>query len=159
LARRTVSAQNLLNGAWSRLPAPFYQRAFSDLANSGGPKVLPVGGFRAGVRQFIAGTVDFAATMNRSDFGLIAAKVREALFSLPTVGGTIAIAFNKPGLQPQAHPEASGGCLPWCDHRLKQLNCSAGKDSRLVHRSDARYHLRLHNSLPPFPQPGKKQGG
>jgi len=51
---RNVSAQNLLNGAVCPSPAaPFYQRAFSDLAHSGGLKVnYQSVGSELEVRQF-----------------------------------------------------------------------------------------------------------
>ncbi|MCT0203477.1 phosphate ABC transporter substrate-binding protein PstS [Synechococcus sp. CS-602] len=155
----TVSAQNLLNGAGASFPAPFYQRAFSDLANSGGPKVnYQSVGSGAGVRQFIAGTVDFAATdepISSAD----AAKVRRGVVQLPTVGGTIAIAFNKPGCnlkltQKQVADVFLGVITDW-----KQLNCSAGKIT-VVHRSDGSgTTFAFTNSLSTFSPTWKSKVG
>jgi len=154
-----VSAQNLLNAAGASFPAPFYQRAFSDLANSGGPKVnYQSVGSGAGVRQFIAGTVDFAATdepISSAD----AAKVRRGVVQLPTVGGTIAIAFNKPGCnlkltQKQVADVFLGAITDW-----RQLNCSAGKIT-VVHRSDGSgTTFAFTNSLSTFSPTWKSKVG
>jgi phosphate transport system substrate-binding protein len=59
----TASAASNLNAAGATFPAPIYQRWFADLAAGGGPKTnYQAVGSGAGIRQFIAGTVDFAAS-------------------------------------------------------------------------------------------------
>ncbi|MFM9104337.1 MAG: substrate-binding domain-containing protein, partial [Cyanobium sp.] len=87
-----VLAQATINGAGASFPAPFYQRAF---AGAKGVKVnYQSVGSGAGVRQFVAGSVDFGATdepIKRDE----AAKVSRGVIQFPSVGGTIAIAFNK----------------------------------------------------------------
>jgi phosphate transport system substrate-binding protein len=88
-------ASATLNGAGATFPAPFYQSAFQSLAGSGGPKVnYQSVGSGAGVRQFLAGTVDFAAT-DEPIKPAEAAKVARGVVQFPTVGGTIAVAYNK----------------------------------------------------------------
>ena len=89
-----ASAQATLNGAGATFPAPFYQSAFASLAGQGTKVNYQSVGSGAGVKQFIKGTVDFGATdepIKASD----AAKVKRGVIQFPTVGGTIAIAYNK----------------------------------------------------------------
>jgi phosphate transport system substrate-binding protein len=135
-AGASASAQSALNGAGASFPAPFYQRAFAGLASSGGPKVnYQSVGSGAGVRQFVAGTVDFGATdepIKSSE----AAKVSRGVVQFPSVGGTIAIAYNKadcPSLkltQKQAVDVFLGTIKKWED-----LKCGKGP-IKVVHRSD-----------------------
>ena len=92
-----ASAGPALNGAGATFPAPIYQRWFQDLAASGGAKVnYQSVGSGAGVRQYIAGTVDFGAT-DEPIKDAEAAKVKRGVIQFPAVGGTIAIAYNKAG--------------------------------------------------------------
>jgi len=89
-----ASAQATLNGAGATFPAPFYQSAFASLAGQGTKVNYQSVGSGAGVKQFIKGTVDFAATdepIKAAD----AAKVKKGVVQFPVVGGTIAIAYNK----------------------------------------------------------------
>ena len=57
-------AQTTISGAGATFPAPIYQRWFADFANTkgGGQVNYQSVGSGAGVRQFVAGTVDFGAT-------------------------------------------------------------------------------------------------
>jgi phosphate transport system substrate-binding protein len=129
-------AGTTLNGAGATFPAPLYQRWFNDYARTSGNRVnYQSVGSGAGVRQFIAGTVDFAATdepIKSSE----AAKVKRGVVQIPMVGGTIAIAYNKPGCtlkltQSQTVDIFLGKISDW-----KQLKCAPGKIA-VVHRSDA----------------------
>ena len=130
-----ASAGPALNGAGATFPAPIYQRWFQDLAASGGAKVnYQSVGSGAGVRQYVAGTVDFGATdepIKASE----AAKVKRGVVQFPAVGGTIAIAFNKAGCdlkltQKQAAEIFLGKINDW-----SQLKCGKGKIT-VAHRSD-----------------------
>ena len=134
-AGATASAQNTLNGAGATFPAPFYQRAFADLASKGVQVNYQSVGSGAGVRQFIAGTVDFGATdepIKASD----AAKVKRGVVQFPAVGGTIAVAFNKADCkdlklsQKQVADIFLGTITSW-----DQLKCGKGKLT-VAHRSD-----------------------
>lgn len=129
-----VAATNL-NGAGATFPAPLYQRWFQDYSNTSGNKVnYQSVGSGAGVRQFVAGTVDFAASdepISSKD----ASKVKRGVVQIPMVGGTIAIAYNKPGCnlkltQQQTVDVFLGKISDW-----KQLKCAPGKIS-VAHRSD-----------------------
>ena len=124
-----------LNGAGATFPAPLYQRWFQDYARTTGNRVnYQSVGSGAGVRQFIAGTVDFGASdepIKPSE----AAKVKRGVVQIPMVGGTIAVAYNKPGCklkltQKQVVDIFSGRITDY-----KQVGCTAGKMT-VVHRSD-----------------------
>ena len=128
-------AATTLNGAGATFPAPLYQRWFQDYSNTSGNKVNYQSlGSGAGIRQFIAGTVDFAASdepISSKD----ASKVKRGVVQIPMVGGTIAIAYNKPGCtlkltQQQTVDVFLGKINDW-----KQLKCASGKIA-VAHRSD-----------------------
>lgn len=134
-AGATASAAPTINGAGATFPAPIYQRWFADLARSGASKVnYQAVGSGAGIRQFIAGTVDFAASdepIKASE----AAKVKRGVVQFPAVGGTIAVAYNKPGCdlkltQAQVADIFLGKIKDW-----SALKCGKGKIT-VAHRSD-----------------------
>ncbi|NBP99498.1 MAG: phosphate ABC transporter substrate-binding protein PstS, partial [Synechococcaceae bacterium WB6_3A_227] len=81
-----VLAQTTISGAGASFPAPIYQRWFADYANTkGGSQVnYQSVGSGAGVRQFVAGSVDFGATdepIKDSE----AAKVSRGVVQIPMV--------------------------------------------------------------------------
>jgi phosphate transport system substrate-binding protein len=128
-------AGTTLNGAGATFPAPIYQRWFQDYARTSGSRVnYQSVGSGAGVRQFLAGTVDFGASdepIKASE----AAKVKRGVVQIPMVGGTIAIAYNKPGCtlkltQKQTVDIFAGRIKDW-----KALGCAAGP-IRTVYRAD-----------------------
>jgi phosphate transport system substrate-binding protein len=124
-----------LNGAGATFPAPIYQLWINNYGSATGNRVnYQSVGSGAGIRQFIAGTVDFAASdepISAKD----ASKVKRGVVQIPMVGGTIAIAYNKPGCnlkltQKQVVDVFNGKINDW-----KQLNCASGPIT-VVHRSD-----------------------
>ena len=124
-----------LNGAGASFPAKIYQRWFSDLAKSGGPKVnYQAVGSGSGRKAFIDETVNFGASddpMKKKDM----AKVTRGVVQIPMVGGTIAFGYNYPGCdlkltQEQAVKVAMGMVTDW-----KEVGCKPGK-MLWVHRSD-----------------------
>ena len=130
-----ASARERLNAAGATFPDNIYSRWFSQLAKSGGPKVnYQSVGSGAGRKAFLDETVSFAA----SDDPISArdkAKVSRGVLQIPTVGGTIAIGYNKPGCtlkltQKQAVSVFMGSISDW-----KELGCAAGKIT-VAHRSD-----------------------
>ncbi|MCX5939209.1 MAG: phosphate ABC transporter substrate-binding protein PstS [Cyanobium sp. LacPavin_0920_WC12_MAG_62_9] len=134
-ASGAASARERLNGSGATFPENIYSRWFSQLAKSGGPKVNYQGvGSGAGRKAFIDETVSFAA----SDDPISAkdkAKVSRGVVQIPTVGGTIALGYNKPGCslkltQKQVVSIFMGSISDW-----KEVGCSAGKIS-VVYRSD-----------------------
>jgi phosphate transport system substrate-binding protein len=91
-AGATASAQGTISGAGATFPAPFYQRAFAGAAKQGIQVNYQSVGSGAGVRQFLAGTVDFGATdepLKASEYSKGAAAKR-GVVQFPAVGGTIA---------------------------------------------------------------------
>ncbi len=124
-----------LNGAGATFPAPLYQRWFGDYAAATGNRVnYQSVGSGAGIKQFVAGTVDFAATdepIKAKD----AAKVKRGYVQIPMTGGTIAIAYNNPKCklrltQKQVVGVFQGDITDW-----KALGC-AGGPIKVVYRSD-----------------------
>jgi phosphate transport system substrate-binding protein len=124
-----------INGAGASFPAPIYQRWFADYARDTGNRVnYQSVGSGAGVRQFIAGTVNFGAT-DESISASDAAKVKRGVVQIPMVGGTIAVAYNKPGCtlkltQKQTVDIFAGRIKNW-----NQVGCAAGPITT-VYRSD-----------------------
>ena len=128
-------AAPVISGAGASFPAPIYQRWMQDYNKETGNRVnYQSVGSGAGVRQFIAGTVDFGASdepIKPSE----AAKVKRGVVQIPMVGGTIAVAYNKPGCklkltQKQTVDVFAGRITDW-----KQVGCAAGL-IKVVHRSD-----------------------
>jgi phosphate transport system substrate-binding protein len=124
-----------INGAGATFPAPIYQRWFQDYARTSGSRInYQSVGSGAGVRQFIAGTVDFGATDEPIKSSEVA-KVKRGVVQIPMVGGTIAVAYNKPGCtlkltQKQTVDVFAGRIKDW-----KQVGCAAGP-MKVVYRSD-----------------------
>ena len=124
-----------LNGAGATFPSPIYQRWFQGYATETGNRVnYQSVGSGAGVRQYVAGTVDFGAS-DEPISSKEASKVKRGVVQIPMVGGTIAVAYNKPGCtlkltQKQVADIFLGTIKDW-----KQLGCAAGP-VRVTHRSD-----------------------
>jgi phosphate transport system substrate-binding protein len=159
-ASSAALAQATLNGAGATFPAPFYQAAFQALAGTGGPKVnYQSVGSGAGVRQFLAGTVDFAAT-DEPIKPAEAAKVARGVIQFPVVGGTIAVAYNKPDCaalklsQKQLVEVFLGKIKTW-----DQLKCGKGPIA-VAHRSDGSgTTFAFTNSLSSFSPEWKSKVG
>ena len=152
-------AQATINGAGASFPAPFYQRAFASAASQGVRVNYQSVGSGAGVRQFVANSVDFGAT-DEPIKPAEAAKVSRGVVQFPSVGGTIAIAFNKadcPRLQltqKQAVDIFLGNIKTW-----EQLKCGKGP-IKVVHRSDGSgTTFAFTNSLSAFSPEWKSRVG
>jgi phosphate transport system substrate-binding protein len=91
-------AQNL-NGAGATFPAPVYQKWFSEYSSQHkGVQInyQPIGS-GGGIRQVLAGTVDFGATdspMSQEEINAAPIKV----FHIPTVLGAVVPIYNVPGV-------------------------------------------------------------
>jgi phosphate transport system substrate-binding protein len=159
LSGQAVFAQQTISGAGATFPAPFYQAAFSRLATQGVKVNYQSVGSGAGVRQFIAGTVDFGATdepIKASD----ADRVSRGVVQIPIVGGTISIAYNKsdcPALklsQKQLVDIFLGDIKTW-----DELKCGKGP-IKVVHRSDGSgTTFAFTNSLSAFSPAWKSKVG
>lgn len=124
-----------INGAGATFPAPLYQRWFQDYAAATGERVnYQSVGSGAGIRQFVAGTVDFAAS-DEPIKAKEAAKVNRGFVQIPVTGGTIAIAYNKPGCKLKLTQKQVVDIFSGLITDYKQVGCASGKMA-VVHRSD-----------------------
>jgi phosphate transport system substrate-binding protein len=128
-----------ISGAGATFPAAAYQRWGGDYAAETGNQMnYQSVGSGAGVRQFLAGSVDFGATDEQladEDFSKDATATRGAL-QIPMIGGTIPVAYNNancPDLkltQAQVADIFLGKITNW-----KDLGCADGPIT-VAHRSD-----------------------
>ncbi|MBV9608749.1 MAG: phosphate ABC transporter substrate-binding protein PstS [Acidobacteria bacterium] len=136
-----------LNGAGATFPYPIYSKWFSEYAKShqGVQINYQSIGSGGGIRQVLAGTVDFGASDGpMSDEQLKQAKI--PIFHIPTVLGAVVIAYNAPGVQGDLKfsPDTVANiCLgkitAWNDPAIAKDNPGAklsGAPIVLVHRSD-----------------------
>lgn len=94
-----VLAQAVLNGAGASFPAPLYQRYFAEYKKATGTTVnYNSVGSGAGIRQFIAGTVDFGAS-DAIPTADQRSQMKNGVLTVPTAGGAVAVVYNLPGVQ------------------------------------------------------------
>lgn len=88
-----------LNGAGATFPEPLYQRYASELRKASPPIQVNYQGIGSGggVRQFIAGSVDFGASDNAMTDEEVK-KVKNGVVFVPTAGGPVAVVYNAPGV-------------------------------------------------------------
>jgi len=83
-----------ISGAGATFPAPLYTAWFQTMASETGNQVnYQAVGSGAGVRQYMAGTVDFGA----SDGAVSDKKQDIPMIHIPMTGGAIVPAYNMPG--------------------------------------------------------------
>jgi phosphate transport system substrate-binding protein len=141
-------AQTTLNGAGATFPNPIYQKWFSEYhkAHSDVEFNYQSIGSGGGIRQVLAGTVDFGASDGpMSDEQLAQAKTK--ILHVPTVLGAVVPAYNISGVSGEIKftPEALAGIFlgkitNWNDKAIASANpgISFPKDEPIVviHRSD-----------------------
>ena len=123
-----------LSGAGASFPAAIYQRWFQDLAGQGVKVNYQSVGSGAGVRQFSAGTVDFAA----SDAPMKAdeiSKVARGVLQIPMTAGAIAVAYNNPGCELKLSQQQLAEIFLGKITNYSALGCP-NKPITVVHRSD-----------------------
>jgi phosphate transport system substrate-binding protein len=139
--------QTTLNGAGATFPNPMYSKWFSEyhkLHSDVQINYQPIGS-GGGIRQVIAGTVDFGA----SDMPMTDDQLREAKFkvlNIPTVLGAVVPAYNIPGVTGEVKftPDALAGIFlgkitKWNDKAIAGANPGVNlpnQDILVVHRSD-----------------------
>jgi len=147
LAALPVAAQTTLNGAGATFPYPMYSKWFSEYHKLH-PEIqmnYQSIGSGGGIRQVIAGTVDFGASDGpMTDDQLKEAKLK--ILHLPTVMGADVPAYNVPGVTAELKftPEALAGIFlgrvtKWNDKAIASANPGVSlpdKDIIVVHRSD-----------------------
>jgi phosphate transport system substrate-binding protein len=139
--------QTTLNGAGATFPYPMYSKWFSEYHNVHSDVQINYQsiGSGGGIRQVIAGTVDFGASdMPMTDDQLREAKVK--ILNIPTVLGANVPAYNIPGVTEEIKftPEALAGIFlgkitKWNDKAIASANPGLNlpnQDILVVHRSD-----------------------
>jgi phosphate transport system substrate-binding protein len=143
----SLFGQTTLNGAGATFPNPMYSKWFSEyhkLHSDVQINYQPIGS-GGGIRQVIAGTVDFGA----SDMPMTDDQLREAKFkvlNIPTVLGAVVPAYNVPGVTGEVKftPDALAGIFlgkitKWNDKAIAGPNPGVNfpnQDILVVHRSD-----------------------
>ena len=139
-------ASDLL-GAGATFPYPLYARWFNQYAQETGVRINYQSiGSGGGIRQLIAGTVDFGATDVPMADDEVARVPGGRVLHIPTVLGAVAVTYNLPGLSRPLRLSAEvlagiylGSITRWNDPRLLALNPDAplpDRDVLVVHRSD-----------------------
>jgi len=142
-----LAAQTTLNGAGATFPYPMYSKWFSEYHKLHPDIQMNYQsiGSGGGIRQVIAGTVDFGASDGpMTDDQLKEAKLK--ILHLPTVMGADVPAYNVPGVTVELKftPEALAGIFlgrvtKWNDKAIASVNPDVSlpdKDIIVVHRSD-----------------------
>jgi len=140
-------AQSTLNGAGATFPYPIYSKWFSEYhkAHSDVQVNYQSIGSGGGIRQVLAGTVDFGASDGpMTDEQLGQAKVK--ILHVPTVLGAVVPAYNIPGVTGEVKftPEALAGIFlgkitTWNDKALAAANPGVNFPNQaivVIHRSD-----------------------
>jgi phosphate transport system substrate-binding protein len=139
--------QTTLNGAGATFPYPMYSKWFSEYhkAHSDIEINYQSIGSGGGIRQVLAGTVDFGASDGpMSDEQLSQAKTK--ILHIPTVLGADVPAYNIPGVTEELKftPETLAGIFlgkitSWNDAALTKINLGANLPNQpiiVIHRSD-----------------------
>ena len=148
-----------LQAAGASFPAGLYQRWFADLASKDKIRVnYQSVGSGAGVRQFEAGTVDFAASDKPLD-AKDAAAIKRGVVQLPLTAGAIAVAYNLPGCKLKLSQEQLVQIFEGKIRNFQQLGC-ADQPIQVVVRSDGSgTTYNFTNSLAAFSPSWKKGPG
>jgi phosphate transport system substrate-binding protein len=135
-----------LTGAGATFPYPLYARWFNDYAVRTNVRINYQSiGSGGGIRQMLAGTVDFGATdVPMTDAEM--AESRTPIIHVPTVVGAVAITYNLPALQRPLRLAGDvvadiflGRITRWNDKRIVALNPDAplpDAEILVVHRAD-----------------------
>ncbi len=136
-----------INGAGATFPYPIYAKWFDEFHKAHPNLQINYQsiGSGGGIRQLLAGTVDFGASDSpMTDEQLAQAKGK--ILHFPTVLGAVAPVYNVPGVAQEINftPEALAGIFlgkirKWNDGPLKEANAGVNlpaADIVVVHRSD-----------------------
>ena len=143
----SAAAQTQINGAGATFPYPIYSKWFSEYHNQHPDVEINYQsiGSGGGIRQVIAGTVDFGA----SDVGMTDEQLKQSkvpIQLIPTVMGSVVPAYNIPGVTAELKftPEVLaniflGKISTWNDPAIQKINPDVklpGQTINVVHRSD-----------------------
>src|SRR5579864_7763318 len=140
-------AQTTLNGAGATFPYPMYSKWFNEYHNAHPDIQINYQsiGSGGGIRQVLAGTVDFGASDGpMTDEQLAQSKFK--ILHVPTVLGAVVPAYNVPGVSGEVKftPQALAGIFlgsitKWNDKAITAANPGVNfpdRDIIVVHRSD-----------------------
>src|ERR1700733_2203975 len=140
--------QTTLNGAGATFPYPMYSKWFSEY-HKAHPEVeinYQSIGSGGGIRQVLAGTVDFGASDGPMTAEQVSQKKNGKLFHIPTVMGAVVPAYNVPGVTGELKftPDALAGIFlgkitTWNDPAIAKENPGVKLPSDpiiVLHRSD-----------------------
>lgn len=140
-------AQTTLNGAGATFPYPMYSKWFSEYHNAHPDIQINYQsiGSGGGIRQVLAGTVDFGASDGpMTDEQLAQSKIK--ILHVPTVLGAVVPAYNAPGVSSEVRftPETLAGIFlgkvaNWNDKAIAAANPDLKFPDQpiiVVHRSD-----------------------
>lgn len=140
-------AQTTLNGAGATFPYPMYSKWFSEYHNAHPDIQINYQsiGSGGGIRQVLAGTVDFGASDGpMTDEQLAQSKIK--ILHVPTVLGAVVPAYNAPGVSAEVRftPEMLAGIFlgkiaNWNDKAIAAANPELKFPDQpiiVVHRSD-----------------------
>lgn len=124
-----IAQAQTLNGAGATFPAPLYERYAREVRKKH-PELrinYQAIGSGGGIRQTIAGTVDFGgsdAAMTDAEI----AKVKNGVILVPTAGGAVSVVYNVPGVNNLRLSRAtlpaifSGQITNWNDAKIRADN-------------------------------------
>ncbi|MBE9038813.1 phosphate ABC transporter substrate-binding protein PstS [aff. Roholtiella sp. LEGE 12411] len=124
-----IAQAETLNGAGATFPAPLYERYAREVKKKHSDLKINYQGIGSGggIRQVIAGTVDFGgsdAAMKDDEM----AKVKNGVILVPTAGGAVSVVYNLPGvnslkLSRSTLPAIYAGQITnWNDAKIKADN-------------------------------------
>ena len=146
-----------LNGAGATFPAPLYNAMLASFSEATGNKVnYQAVGSGAGVRQFVANTVDFGA----SD-GAVSDEKQPAsgMVHIPMTGGAIVPAYNLPGCQVAMTQKELADVFLGNITNWSEFGCES-RSILVVHRSDGSGTTKgFTNSLSAFSEEWRTQVG
>ncbi len=144
-----ATAADTINAAGATFPAPIYQKWFGEY-KAAHPEVQinyqPIGS-GGGIRQLIAGTVDFGASdMPMKDAQIADPGLKVKPLHFPTVMGAVVLSYNIPGVTTplKLTPDIIagiflGGISKWDDAKITAANPGVklpSKPIEVIHRSD-----------------------
>lgn len=124
-----IAQAQTINGAGATFPAPLYERYAREVRKKHPELKINYQGIGSGggIRQTIAGTVDFGgsdAAMTDAEM----AKVKNGVVLVPTAGGAVSVVYNVPGVNNLRLSRAtlpaifSGQITNWNDPKIKADN-------------------------------------
>nr|YP_002049045.1 ABC transporter, substrate binding protein, phosphate [Paulinella chromatophora]ACB42835.1 ABC transporter, substrate binding protein, phosphate [Paulinella chromatophora] len=124
-----------ISGAGASFPALIYDRWFYNLRTQGFKVNYQSTGSGTGIRQFIIGTVDFAASDTLIDKKKIK-KITQGLIQVPMTSSAIGVAYNLPGCKLELTQIQLVKIFQGSIKNFKELNCKE-QPITIVYRAES----------------------